>query len=205
MVLGVAVADSALADATRDAGERHAATAAAKRVVAADSSLTNRTNVLDGSAIDALTVGELHSEAPALDGRSVRVTLDDRTVVSDGTPAGGTTVRRIVLVERTQTVTIRPEFTSGNRVTLPRRTRRVDLELDPPENVSVSTVRADDRTVLHTAAERGLVGEYTVSVSRRETVRLDFVANGSLSEGDVVVRMYPRTTTKALLGVTVDA
>lgn len=202
-VVGVAVADGALAGATRDPGQRHAATAVAARMVAADSPLTNRTNVLSGPAIDEFSVPQLRSRYPVLDGRSVRVTLDDDVLASSGTPAGGTTARRIVLVERTRVVTFRPGFTGGNTATLPQRTSRLVVEIDAPTNRSVETVRAAGRTVLHDS-DGALGGSYTVSVSRRETVRLTFVANGSLRRGDVSIALFPRDTRKAVLAVTVD-
>lgn len=203
MVVGFAVADSALATTSRETGQRHAATTAASAMVSADAAMTNRTNVLNGSAVDALSAETLRTRYPVLNGRSVRLTLDGETLVSDGTVTDGTTVRRIVLVERAREVTAEPRFTGGNAMTLPRRTGRVDLAISPADNRSVSTVRADGRTVLHAAGD-GLDGSYTVSLSRRETVRLTFVANGSLERGDVTVTMYPRDTTKAVLAVTVD-
>lgn len=202
MVVGFAVADSALAGAVRETGERHAATAVAAELVAEDARLTNRSNVLNGSAVDGLTAGDLRAAYPVLDGRSVRVALGDDLLVSDGSVRDGTTVRRIVLVEREHDVTVEPRFTGGNAVTLPRRTGRADLTISPPDNRTVSTVRADGRTVLH--APGGLDGAYAVSLSRRETVRLTFVANGSLERGDVSITMHPRDTRKAVLAVTVD-
>jgi len=203
MVVGFAVADTALAGAARETGERHAATAVAAGMVADDATLTNRTNVLNGSAIDQLTAADLRARYPVLDGRSFRVTLDDETLVSEGTVRDGTTARRIVLVERAREVTVVPRFTGGNAATLPRRTGQIDLTISPPDNRTVSTVRADGRTVLHVPGGE-LDGAYTVSLSRRETTRLTFVANGSLERGDVTVTMYPRDTRKAVLAVTVD-
>ncbi|MEF8885836.1 MAG: hypothetical protein V5A44_12050 [Haloarculaceae archaeon] len=203
MVVGVVVADGALASAARDSDERHAAVAVADRLVAADSPLTNRTNVVDGSAVDEVTATRLRSRYPVLDDRAVRVTLGDETLASAGRPVGGTTIRRIVLVERTQQLTIRPRFSGANQVTLPRRTERVELTVDPPENVSVETVRANGRTVLY-SPDNSLDGTYEVRVSRRETVELRFDANDTLSRGDVTVTLYPWRTNKRVLGVTVD-
>lgn len=203
MVVGVVVADSSLAGAARDSDERHAAVAVADRLVAADSPLTNRTNVVDGSAIDDVTAARLRSRYPALADRAVRVTLGDEVLASAGRPAGGTTIRRVVLVERTQRVTLQPRFSGANRVTLPRRTERIELTVDPPENVSVGAVRANGRTVLY-SPDDSLDGTYEVGVSRRETVALRFDANASLSRGDVTVSLYPWRTNKSTLGVTVD-
>ncbi|MFB6151142.1 MAG: hypothetical protein ABEJ40_04985 [Haloarculaceae archaeon] len=179
------------------------ATAVADSLVDAGSPLTDRANVVDASAADALSVAALRARYPALESRSVRVALGGEVLVEWGTPAGGTTMRRVVLVQRTQRSVIEPRFSAGNRVTLPRRTARIRIEVDPPENVTVYGVRADERTVLYSPS--GLQGTYTVSVSRRETVGMRFVANDTLSRGDVTLELYPRETTKATLAVTVDA
>jgi hypothetical protein len=202
LVVGVVAANGALAGETRDSGERHAATAVADRLVAADSPLTNRSNVLDASAVDDLTVTDLRTRYPVLDGRGIRVTLGDDVLVEDGSPEGGTSISRIVLVEETAEQTLVPRFRAGNHVTFPRRTSRVKLDIDPSDNVSVSAVRANERTVL--SDDDGLDGDYEVAVSRRETLRLTFVANGSLSPGSVEATLYPRQTRKTQLTVTVD-
>jgi hypothetical protein len=203
MVVGTVVADTSLAGATRDSDERHAAVAVADRLVAADSPLTNRTNVVNGSAIGDVTAARLRARYPVLADRSVRVTLGGEIIASAGQPAGGTTMRRVVLVERTQELTVRPRFTGGNRVTLPRRTGEVDLTIDQPENVSVSAVRANGRTVLYSPGD-SLDGSYTVGVSSRETVALRFDANDTLARGDVTMSLYPWRTNKSTLAVTVD-
>jgi len=203
MVVGTVVADASLAGAARDSDERHAAVAVADRLVAAESPLTNRTNVVNGSAIDDITVSRLRARYPALADRSVRIALGGETIASAGRPAGGTTMRRVVLVERTQELTVQPRFTGPNRATLPRRTERVDLEIDQPENVSISAVRANGRPVLHSPRD-SLDGSYTVDVSRRETVALSFEANDTLSRGDVTLTLHPWRTNKSTLAVTVD-
>lgn len=203
MVVGVAVADGALSGAARDADQRRVATSVADRLVAADSPLTNRTNVLAGPAVEETTAAELESRYPALSAVAFRVTLGEDVLASSGTVTDGTTMRRIVLVERSRTLTVEPRFTGGNAVTLPRRTGRVVLDVSSPDNRTVSTVRADGRTVLHDPDE-GLDGTYTVGLSRRETVRMTFLANGSLQRGDVTMTLTPRDTNKSVLAVTVD-
>lgn len=203
MVVGTVVADTSLAGAARDSDERHAAVAVADRLVAAESPLTNRTNVVDGSAIDDVTAARLRTRYPALADRSVRVTLGGDVVASAGKPVGGTTMRRVVLVERTQELTVQPRFTGGNRVTLPRRTGRVEVTIDQPENVSISAVRANGRPVLYSPRD-SLDGSYTIDLSRRETVALSFEANDTLSRGDVTMTLYPWRTNKTTLAVTVD-
>ena len=201
-IIGVAAANGALLGELRDSDERHAASAVADRMVAPHSPMTNRSNVLDRGSIAALDAAALRSRYPVLDGRSFRVTVDGRVVAAAGTPDGGTTSRRIVLVERRRNETVTPSFSGPNRVTLPRRTPWVELAIGAPDNVSVTVVRANERTVLRDP--NGLDGRYTVSVSRRETVKFTFVANSSLDRGDVTLTFAPSNTTKARLGVTVD-
>jgi len=202
-VLGVAVADQALIGEDRPSGERHAATALSERLVSADSPLTNRQNVLDAAAVGRVTAADVRRWFPVLGDRAVELRLGSTTLASSGTPAGGTTVRRIVLVEERQRRTHRPSFSAGNEVTLPRRTANLTVELTPPDNVSVTDVRANDRVVLHDPG--GLRGRYRVSLSRRETVTLSFRANDSLAPGDVVLTTRPGRTRKSELVVTVDA
>ncbi|MFB6140842.1 MAG: hypothetical protein ABEJ26_10455 [Halosimplex sp.] len=201
-VLGVAVANGALAGQSRPVGERHAAAAVAEGLVSPGDPVTNRSNVLDRGALADLDAATLRARYPVLDGRSFRVTVGDRVVADAGTPAGGTTIRRIVLVERRTEKTVVPSFPGPHRVTLSRRAPRVELALTPPDNVTISAVRANERTVLRDPS--GLDGRYTVDVSRRETVRFTFLANASLERGDVRLAFAPGNTTKARLGVTVD-
>ncbi|MFC7172959.1 hypothetical protein ACFQL0_05555 [Haloplanus litoreus] len=63
-VVGVTLADSALAGADRDPVERHAATAVADRLTAADSRITVRANALNATAVDALNASRLSDLAP---------------------------------------------------------------------------------------------------------------------------------------------
>jgi len=201
-VLGVAAANGALVGEGRDTDERHAASVVADRIVEDASPVTNRSNVLDRGAVASLDAAALRSHYPILDGRSFRVTVDGRVATTAGSPAGGTTHHRVVLIERRTNETVTPSFSGPNRVALPRRAPWVALDIAPPDNVSVSAVRANERTVLRDPD--GLDGRYTVSVSRRETVRFTFVANASLQRGDVTLTYAPSNTTKARLGVTVD-
>ncbi|WP_459191974.1 DUF7263 family protein [Halosimplex sp. J119] len=201
-VLGVAVANGALLSEMRDTGERHAATAVADRVVSAESPLTNRSNVLDRGTLDTVDAATMRTQYPVLADRSFRVTVGEEVLAADGPLSDGTTRRRIVLVERRTNETMTPSFTATNRVTLPRRTPWVELDISPRENVTIDGVRANDRTVLSDSS--GLDGRYTVSVSRRETVRFTFLANGTLERGDVTITYAPGNTTKTQLGVTVD-
>lgn len=193
--LALSLADSGFADARRDAAERRVAVALAERLVAAESPLTDRASVLNGSATDRLAdLGDF----PAVGDRDYRVRLGDDVLASRGDPTGGATVRRIVLVQRRQAVTMDDPFTDG-RATLPRRTRRVTVDVSADRRVR--TVRANGRVVLRDPS--GLEGEFTVRVSRFETTILGVDADGPLEAGDVTVTYYPARTTKATLEVTV--
>lgn len=199
--LGMALADRAFGSADRQPDERRVAVALSERLVSPDGPLTTRANVLNGTAVDALTTQRLRSQFPVVGDRAVRVRLDNRTLVDDGPTAGGTTVRRIVLVRRAEPRQYEPRFAATNGTTLPRRTDQVRLTVQTPPRTALDTVRANGRVVLHN--QSGLAGNFTVAVSRFETTRLSFTANRSLSQGDVVVTYVPARTTKATLEVTV--
>jgi len=200
--LGLAVADGAFADAERSPTERRAAVALSERLVAPETALTARANVVNATAAAALTDSRLRARYPVVGDRDVRIRLDGRTLVRSGTPDSGTTIRRVVLVRAEQVRAYEPEFRVGNATTVPRRTDRVRLAVDPPPRTAVRAVRANDRVVLRNSS--GLRGNHTVDVSRFETVRLRFAANRSLSAGDVRVTYYPARERKAVLEVTVD-
>lgn len=202
VVLGVTAAGAALRDADRPALQRQAAAALSDRLVGADAPVTARANVVNASALSTLTATDLRDRYGLSADAAVRVTLDDRTLVSAGDPGGGSTVDRIVLVERRDARTLTPSFDGARSVTLPRRTPRVTLTLRPPPNATVRTVRVDGRVRLHDPS--GLNGTYEIPVSTLETARIRFVATGPLAGDDVTVGYYPSRTEKARLGVTVD-
>lgn len=193
--LGVVVADGALADADRDPITRRAATTVADRFVSAEAT-TVRPNVVDGNVLPSFTAARLDSLAPPVEGRDVRVRVGERVVVERGDPTGGSTVSRVVLVASGTERTRRFSVTDGSEFTLPRRSTRVDLQFDADS--SVTTVRANDRVVLHDPD--GLDDTRSVRLSRYETTTLAF-SGGS---GEVTVTSYPRQTRKAMLEVTVD-
>lgn len=202
-VLVVAVADGAIGRAQRDVGERRAATALAERLVAPDAELTARANVLNGTAVDRFDASRLRSAYPVSRSGAVRVRLDDRVLAETGDPTGGTTIHRVVLVQRRESVTRTPRLSPDNDfgTTLPRRTPRIRLRIDPPAGTTVESVRANGRVVLANAS--GLTGTFTVRVSRFETTRLRFETTGPLPRGSVEVTYFPARTTKATLSVTV--
>ncbi|MFQ3320289.1 MAG: hypothetical protein ACI8UR_000438 [Natronomonas sp.] len=191
--LSLTVADGAFTSAERDATARTTAETVADRLVAADSPVSDRSNVLNGSRLDGEQIDSM--VPPDAD---VEVTVDGEVVYSRGNPTDGRTVRRLVLVADRQRVTISPSLDFGS-VTLPRRSPRVTLGIVAGANVR--TVRANDRVVLHDPA--GIEGKHDVALSRYETTTLQF--EGDVDDGDVTVTYYPRQRTKALLEVTVDA
>jgi len=201
--LGLALADAAYASAERPADQRRVAVALSERLVAPASPLAARANVLNASAVARFDARSLRSAFPVVGDRPVRVRLDDRTVVADGTYAETRTMRRVVLVERRRAITRTPALGGENAVTLPRRTPRVAVRIDPPPATTVRTVRVDGRVALRNAT--GLAGNFTLRTSRLETVRLSFEASGPLPPGSVALTYYPATTTKAVMEVTVGA
>lgn len=199
--LGLALADAALAGTDRQPLDRAAAESTTDRLVAADARTTRRANVLDEPAIENLTVTRLETMAPAVEERAVRVRLDGERLLERGTPTDGVTVRRVVLVAAETTTTRGVDLDENAATTLPRRTDRIRLSLDPGDDTTVVTVRADDRVVLHDPD--GLTGTVTVPASRYETVTLAFEMRGD-GEGHVAVTYYPTQTSKAVLEVSVS-
>jgi hypothetical protein len=199
--VGLGLADAALAGADRQPLDRAAAEGAADRLVAADAQTTRRANVLAASAVESLAVARLERLAPAVEGRDVRVRLNDEVLLERGSPDGGVTVRRVVLVAEETTATRTLDLAESAQTTLPRRTDRLRLAIDSSRNTTVVTVRADDRVVLHDPS--GLAGNVTLPVSRYETTTIAFEMRGA-GEGTVTLTYYPDQQRKAVLEVSVD-
>lgn len=189
--LAVVIADGAFAGAQRNAGERATAVAVADRLVAGDSPVTERRNVLNASRLTAAAVADVVPEET-----DVRIAIDGDPVFERGDPTGPT-ARRLVLVAERQAVTLSPPLEFG-AVTLPRRSPRATIRIDP--TADVRSVRANDRVVLHDPG--GITGDHDVALSRYETTTLRF--EGDATEGEVEVTYYPRQTTKGRLEVTVN-
>lgn len=203
-VVSFGMADRAYLNAERDADQRRVAVALSERFVSPESELTARASVLDADELAGLNATGLRDLFPVTEDNDVQVRLGDRTLVAAGDPTGGTTIRRIVLVETRTAVTTTPTLSSVHpSVTLPRRSPRVEIRLNPPDGTSVTVVRANDRVVLRNAS--GLDGSFTVGLSRFETTTLTFEADGPLPTGSVGLTNYPAETRKAVLAVTVDA
>jgi hypothetical protein len=202
IVVGVAVADGALAGADRDPLDRHAATSVADRLVAADSPTTVRANALAAAAVEALNASRVEALAPPAEGAALRITLDGESVVERGTPSGGVTVRRsVTVVSRSETVRRVANLSRGPRVRVPRGVGRVTVAVDSGVNTTIRTVRAGGRVVLYDGA--GLETNATVHLSRYEptTIRTGAGANAT---GRVVVTYNRPAVETHTLAVTVD-
>ena len=136
------------------------------------------------------------------DGSAVTVALDGEPVAKTGPTSDGATIRRLVVVEDRSSETIEPALGWRRSVTLPRRGYRATLTLSPPAGTTVTTVRANDRVVLHD--DGGLSGEYEITLSRFETTTLRFSANGPLPRGSVEIEYGAVRSRKATLAVTAD-
>ncbi len=201
-VLGVVVADEAVRSADRSALDRQAAVSLSERLVGPESHLTTRANVLNETAVDALNASTLRTRYGVPNGTDAKVTLEGKNIVATGGVEDGERIERLVVVEQRQRRTLTPAFRGRTAVTLPRRTDRAAIRIRPPENTTVTTVRANERVVLYD--ESGLDGRHTVSLSRHRTADIYVDASGPLYQGNVTLTYYPLETRKARLGVTVD-
>jgi hypothetical protein len=201
-VLGTHVANSALLSAERPAVEQQTAMGVSEQLRSEDAPLTTRANVLNATAVSTLDVETLSEQYGLPPDSDVRLRLDNEVIASTGSVTGGTTVERIVLIETRTTQRIEPALDGSSTVTLPRRTDNVRVELSPPENTTVRTLRVNDRVVR--INESGLSGTFDLSLSPLETAQLRFEAIGELTGDDVDIVYYPPETEKATLAVTVD-
>lgn len=195
----IGLAGSAFAGANTDPADSRLAASVSERLVAADGPLTVRANVLSRAAV-ANASANIDGVVPG--DAAVRVTLDGESVAERGNPTGGATMRRVVLVADATQRELSPTFDDTAEVTLPRRTGNATLTFDTG-TANVTTVRANDRVVLRDTG--GLDGAYDVDLARYDTVTLAFDADGELAPGSVTIAYRVETTTKAVLGVTVDA
>ncbi|WP_324756640.1 DUF7263 family protein [Haloarcula sp. GH36] len=201
--LALAVADGTLARHDRTADERRLAVTTADRLVSPAGPLAARANVLNATRVSTFDREQLVRTVPPARNTTVAVSLNGSRLASTGTTSGGTTVRRIVLVERRETRTVTPNVTGSGSVTLPRRTDSATITVSTPPGTELWTVRADERVVLHNRS--GLNGTFTVSLVPYETTELRFEGAGVVPAGSVTVKYAPPRTTKATLVVTVDA
>jgi hypothetical protein len=202
IVIGVVAAEAALFDAERPALDRQAAVGVSDALVRAGAPVTARANVFNASAVTRLSISDIRDRYGLSADASVRIRLDDRTLVSTGDPSGGATVERVVLVERRGNRTVMPAFEGSRTVTLPRRSPLLTVTVRPPPNTTVRTVRVNGRVRLYNTS--GVNGTYALPVTTAETARVRFESVGPLAEGNVSIRYYPSRTEKARLAVTVD-
>lgn len=203
LILGITTANTALSSTERPAVEQQAAVGLSEQLTAESAPVTERTNVLTAGALANLTIDELRATYGAAPGHGIRISLDGETIVEAGDPTGGTTIDRLVLIEKRVEQSLEPSFDESRSVTLPRRTESATVRIDPTADAVVRTVRANDRVLLRN--ESGLTGEFDVSLSRFETKQLFFESTGLLTKGDVSVQFAPPETRKATLRVTLDA
>lgn len=202
-VAGVILANSSLAAAERDALERQTATRLSEQLVSDDARHTARENVLSNGTVASLDPATIRDGYNVPDGRDVAISLDGEPIVETGPTTDGTTVERVVLVERRPTERLLPDFDNSRTATLPRRTSNARLTIDPPRGTTVERVSANDRVVLSNGS--GLTGTFNVTLSEFETTTFRFEAAGVLDEGSVRIAYEPPETTKATLRVSVDA
>ena len=196
-VAGVAVAEGALVTADREPLDRRAAATLADRLLAADET-TVRTGVLNRSAVENLSAGDVDRLAPPVAGRPVRIELDGRSVVERGDPDGGVTVRRAALVGGRDSLTETAPLSTGT--TVRERTDRLTVDLDPAENTTVEAVRVDGRIVLESSS--GLDGRHRVPVSRYANATVTFDLGGG-ENGSVELIARPINASGAELAVVV--
>lgn len=187
--------DGAYRTADRNPEERHIAVSLAEELVSEESNLTARANVVNRTRARSLTPIQLNRTHPVSRGTDIQIQLGDKTILKRGDPTGGTTVRRVVLVEHQNTVSV--PF-RGNTLTLSSRSSRATITIGP--TAAITTVRANDRVALH--APDGLEGTFDVDLSQYEETELRLDPTGAA--GSVTVTHYPVRTTKTELVVTVD-
>jgi hypothetical protein len=202
VVLGVAIANNALSSADRSATERQTAMGLSDQLVSAQSPLTNRQNIINASELSHLDGQTLRAKYGLPADSDAAVHLDGTQIAAAGDPSDGTTIERIVLVERAQTRTIESSLNANSRITLPRRTANATVDLTPKNGTTIETVRVNERVVL--ADSGGLDGQFTIAVSPYQTATIEFEASGPVMEGRTTIEYFPRETQKATLSVVVD-
>lgn len=199
---GVALAMAAAThdtDGSESTRERRLAGATAERLVAADSPVTVRRQVVDTERVADVDAETLPSPTVAPD-VGVAVDLGGETVFRRGTVRDGTAVRRLVLAGAGTTATRRTNLSRPN-VTVPRGVSTVAVTPIAP-NTTVTTLRLDGRVVRYDPS--GIEGRHRLRVdpATATTVRAETVANRS---GTLVLRYRRLDGTPTALEVRVDA
>jgi hypothetical protein len=201
-VFAVAVAEERLASSRDETLERESAAGLADSLVAADATVTRRANVVDPGALGTLDAAQLEGAHGLESTAGVQIRLDGQSVLSRGATEAGSTIERIVLVERRAARTIVPRFNATRVLTLPRRTPNATVTVATRDNATVTGILVDGRVVRRNPG--GLAGSHVVQTSRYRTATLEFAGRGNLSRGDVSVTYYPARSRKATLSVTVQ-
>ncbi len=202
LLITVAAAETAFSTADRDAIERQSAVSVSEQLIAEQSDVSARQNVLNESALSDLSATTLSEEYGLESEQDVRVQVDGETIVERGDVTAGTTIERIVSLESQAVETLEPTFADTLSVSLPRRTDAVTLTLDPPPETTIRSIRANNETVLKN--EQGLAGTSNLSLSTLSTTTLWFEAAGPMPRGSVEVAYLATETQKSTLTVTVD-
>ncbi|MES3518487.1 MAG: hypothetical protein PPP58_12575 [Natronomonas sp.] len=186
--IAVVVADGAFVDADRDATERATASGVADRLVAADSPLTDRRNVIRAERMDRID----DVVPPDID---ARVTVGTEVVYERGAPTDGTTVERVMLLSTSETAVATPQ---NGSTTVPRPAETAVVRIDP--DATVDTVRARDRIVLHDPS--GITERNQIPLFGQEPTEVEFA--GAFDDEAVSVTYRTEETEPKRLSVTVD-
>ncbi|MFC7071806.1 hypothetical protein ACFQJ7_10195 [Halovenus rubra] len=203
VVAGVVLADGSVASAERESLERQTAVTLSERLVDERAKQTHRENVLSAKAVAMLNETILYETYNIPDDSDVAISLGQKPIIQTGNTEKGTTIERIVLVERRTVETLRPTFNRRQAVTLPRRASNATLHIDPPLETTVEHVTANGHVLLSNSS--GLKGTFDVTLSSYQTTTFRFEATGVLDAGSVEITYAPPATTKATLRVSVDA
>lgn len=202
LVLGISLASTALSNAERPVEERRTAARIADQFVSSDSPVTQRANVVDESVLAEWNESTLTGLFDVNPDTVVRIELGGRVLHdnTEGTRVDGTTVERIVLIERRTRTTLAPSFNQTRSVTVPRRSYNTTLSIAPADGTLVRSVSANAHLLLRNQTE--LVGTFDLSLSPLETSQLRFQGAGPLT-GVVEIEYDAAETRKAILSVTV--
>jgi len=135
--------------------------------------------------------------------RRVAAATAARLVAADGPVSARANVLNESAVATFDAAALRNLTVSEYATAVRLNSTTVAATADATGGTTVSTVRANDRVVLHNGS--GLEGTFTVDVSPYETTEIRLQAAGTLPDGAVTVEYDAPTTSKATLAVTVDA
>ncbi len=179
---GIVLLDIGLSSADQATDERALALAYSDRIVTETGPVATDDNILPATTVESLTAKQLTATDRS---HAIGVRLDERTVLRVGDPAGGTTVRRLVLIEHTE-----PVKTTGGTVTVPAGVDHVMITAP-----TATIIRANDR-VIHQSA--GGIDQQNVALGGWQPTQL------TADTGELTVRYNQPTQDPGVLTVTVD-